>query len=169
MRSINRERRRRMPSQNVLNSIVFNTESGSVTYRVGTVNGYYNSADGKFYLESTYTTEVQGAENLVYADLGGNALYIYKNSTSSFVKVSGEGGGSSLVYGYLNPTDGKFYEDRLYTIEIFGDSDKLFITLDTNFIYRYDVTEAEFIQIGGATQPLFIDSENYISIDYDSI
>jgi hypothetical protein len=158
-----------MPDIRVLNELTIKKDGVSNTYKLGTVNGYYNPTDGKFYEDSSHVTEIEGAPNLVYADIAGNALYIYKTATSSFVKVSGEGGGGGLVYGYLNPADGKFYEDSLYTTEIFGDSDKLFITLDTNFIYRYDVTEAEFIQIGGATQPLFIDSENYISIDYDLI
>ena len=158
-----------MSTIQVLNELQIKKNGVTTTYKLGTVNGYYNPTDGKFYEEVSHVTEIEGAPNLVYADIAANNLYIWKASTSSFVKVSGEGGSGGLVYGYLNPTDGKFYEDSLYTTEIFGDSDKLFITLDTNFIYRYDVTEAEFIQIGGATQPLFIDSENYISIDYDSI
>lgn len=101
-----------MPSQNVLNQIVFNTESGSVTYRVGTVNGYYNESDGKFYLEPTYVTEVQGAENLVYADLGGDALYVYKNSISSFVKVSGAGE-AEIIHVDTLPTSPDI-QDRIY-------------------------------------------------------
>lgn len=139
-----------MPNINVLNEVQIKQNGITTTYRVGTVNGYYNPLNGKFYLESTHVTEIGGAPNLVYADIAGNALYIYKTATSSFVKVSGEGGSGGLVYGYYNETDDKFYEDEEYTTEISGDNEKLFITLDTNYIYRYDSTEAEFIQIGGS-------------------
>jgi hypothetical protein len=139
-----------MPDVRVLNELQIKKDGVVATYRLGTVNGYYNSADGKFYEEATHVTEIEGAPNLVYADIAGNALYIWKTSTSSFVKVSGDGGGGGLVYGYLNSTDGKFYEDSSYTTEIPGDSDKLFITLDDNYIYRYDTTNTEFIQIGGS-------------------
>ena len=138
-----------MPSINVLNEIQIKQNGITTTYRVGTVNGYYNPTDGKFYLDSSHTTEIGGAPNLVYADIAANALYIYKTATSSFVNVSG-GSGGGLVYGYLNETDGKFYEEDTYTTEIPGDNEKLFITLDTNYIYRYDSTDAEFVQIGGS-------------------
>lgn len=160
-----------MPSINVLNELQIKQNGVTTTYKLGTVNGYYNTVDGKFYQESTYVTEIAGAPNLVYADIGGNNLYIWKASTSSFVKVSGEGGSSAdnLKFGYLKEANGKFYEDSSYTVEIPGDDENLFITLDTNFIYRYDTTNTEFIQIGGNSTPLFIDSSDYISIDYDKI
>lgn len=139
-----------MPSINVLNELQIKQNGVTTTYKLGTVNGYYNTVDGKFYQESTYVTEIAGAPNLVYADIGGNNLYIWKASTSSFVKVSGEGGSSAdnLKFGYLKEANGKFYEDSSYTVEIPGDDENLFITLDTNFIYRYDTTNTEFIQIG---------------------
>ena len=139
-----------MPSLRVLNELQIKQNNVITTYKLGTVNGYYNPIDGKFYEESTHVTEIEGAPNLVYADIAGNNLYIWKTATSSFVKVSGEGGGGGLVYGYLNETDGKFYEDSSYTTEIPGDEDKLFITLDDNYIYRYDTTNTEFVQIGGS-------------------
>ena len=33
------------------------------------IEGYYKVADGKFYEEDTYTTEIAGVEDLLYIDL----------------------------------------------------------------------------------------------------
>ena len=41
------------------------------------VEGYYNETDGKFYEESTYTTEITGAENTIYIALDTNYLYYF--------------------------------------------------------------------------------------------
>ena len=140
-----------MPDVRVLNELQIKKDGVVATYKLGTVNGYYNPTDGKFYEEVTHVTEIEGAPNLVYADIAGNALYIYKLSTSSFVKVSGEGGGSSdnLKFGYLNDEDGKFYEDDQYQVEIPGNVDYLFIGLDNDTIYRYDTSDTAFVAIGG--------------------
>ena len=140
-----------MPDIKVLNELTIKKNGVSTTYKLGTVNGYYNSADGKFYEDSAHTTELEGAPNLVYADIAGNSLYIYKTATSSFVKVSGEGGGSAdnLKFGYLNSENGKFYEDDQYQVEIPGNADYLFIGLDNDTIYRYDTSETAFVAIGG--------------------
>ena len=56
-----------------------------------------------------------------------------------------------IIEGYYNSADEKFYEDSSYTVEIPGDEEKIFITLDTNYIYRYDNTSLRFIQIGGSS------------------
>lgn len=140
-----------MPDVRVLNELQIKKNGVVATYRLGTVNGYYNPTDGKFYEEVTHVTEIEGTPNLVYADIAGNALYIYKTATSSFVKVSGEGGGSAdnLKFGYLNDEDGKFYEDDQYQVEISGNADYLFIGLDNNTIYRYDTSDTAFVAIGG--------------------
>ena len=118
------------------------------------VQGYYNPVDGKFYEESTYTTEITPSVDCIYIDLTGNKLYRYNNGTTSYVELSG-GSTDNIIWGYYNTTDGKFYEDEEYTTEIIGDDEKLFITLDTNYIYRYDSIEAEFIQIGGSENTVF--------------
>ena len=78
-----------MPEIRVLNELQIKQNGVTNTYRLGTVNGYYNPTDGKFYEEVSHVTEIEGAPNLVYADIAGNNLYIWKESTSSFVKVSG--------------------------------------------------------------------------------
>ena len=63
------------------------------------IEGYYKTADGKFYEESTYETEIAGAADTLYIDLPNNTLYRYNTSTSTFVPVNGGGGGGSLELG----------------------------------------------------------------------
>lgn len=141
-----------MPDIRVLNELTIKKDGVSNTYKLGTVNGYYNPTDGKFYEDSSHVTEIEGAPNLVYVDIAGNALYIYKTATSSFVKVSGSGGSAdNLKFGYLNDEDGKFYEDDQYQVEIPGNADYLFIGLDNDTIYRYDTSNTAFIAIGGGS------------------
>lgn len=42
-----------------------------------------------------------------------------------------------VVNGYLNSTDGKFYEEDTYTTEIPGETGKIYVTLDTDKTYRW--------------------------------
>ena len=55
-----------------------------------------------------------------------------------------------VVDGYYNPTDGKFYEESTYTTEIVGESDKIYISVDTDIQYRW--TGSSFSPLGGALQ-----------------
>lgn len=166
-----------MPEIRVLNELQIKQNGVTNTYRLGTVNGYYNPTDGKFYEESTHITEIEGAPNLVYADIAGNNLYIWKAATSSFVKVSGEGGTAeeNLKFGYLNPSDGLFYEDNSYIVEIPANADYLYISLDNDTIYRYDTGTTTYISIGGGGGSLYTAGDgitigtenNEISADVD--
>lgn len=51
--------------------------------------------------------------------------------------------------GYLNPSNGKFYEESTYTTEIEAISGLMYIDLNDNKIYRYDTTAAQYVTIGG--------------------
>ena len=134
---------------NVLNQISTKKDGITTTYKIGDlIEGYYDSTTGKFYEESTHTTEIEGASGFIYVDLAGNSTYIYKTSTSSFVNIAGSGA-DNLKFGYLNAADGKFYEDDEYTIEIAGDANKIYIDLAEDMIYRYDISSTAFIAIGG--------------------
>lgn len=108
--------------------------------------GYLNEANGKFYKESTYSTEIAGNTGKLYITLDTNYIYRY-DATNGFVQVGGSSTGGS-VEGYLNPTNGKFYEDSTYTTEISGEAGKLYVTIDTNKVYRYDSTNG-FVLVGG--------------------
>ena len=52
-----------------------------------------------------------------------------------------------VIEGYYNTTDGKFYEESAYTTEITGETGKIYVSLDTNYSYRW--SGSAFIQIGG--------------------
>lgn len=51
--------------------------------------GYYDSATGKFYTDSTKTTEIPGEENTIYVDTATNTMYRYDSSDTRFEIVSG--------------------------------------------------------------------------------
>ena len=56
------------------------------SYVDDTVEGYYNTTDGKFYEESTYTTEITGETGKIYVSLDTNKTYRW--SGSAFVVIS---------------------------------------------------------------------------------
>jgi hypothetical protein len=110
--------------------------------------GYLNATNGKFYKESTYTTEIAGNTGKLYITLDTNYIYRY-DVTNGFIQVGGSSVGGT-VEGYLNPTNGKFYEESTYTTEITGEAGKLYVTLDTDKTYRYDSTNG-FVEVGGGS------------------
>ena len=61
------------------------------------IEGYYNTADHKFYEESTYTTEIPGESGKIYVDLTTNKTYRWGGST--FVEIS-----ESLALGTTSTT-----------------------------------------------------------------
>ena len=65
-----------------------------------------------------------------------------------YIPVQDEGSGSSVINGYYNTSDGKFYEEDTYTTEIIGETEKIYISVDTNIQYRWDGTD--FVTIGGS-------------------
>jgi len=55
-----------------------------------------------------------------------------------------------VVDGYYKQADGKFYKESSYTTEIQGESDKIYISVDTDIQYRW--TGSSFAALGGALQ-----------------
>lgn len=55
----------------------------------GSIEGYYNTTDGKFYEESTYETEITGATGKIYVDLTSNSMYRWDGS--QYVSISSSG------------------------------------------------------------------------------
>ena len=51
------------------------------------IEGYYNSTDGKFYEESTYTTEIIGERGIIYVDLITNSMYRWDDTENEFVEM----------------------------------------------------------------------------------
>ena len=64
------------------------------------------------------------------------------------VQPSGGGtGGDGVVDGYYNSTDHLFYEEATYINPISGDTNTLYVSLDTNLLYRYDSGNSIFIRV----------------------
>lgn len=103
----------------------------------GVVDGYYNDTDHLFYEESTYINPITGDSNTLYVSLDTNLLYRYNGLI--FIRVDeSTSGENDVINGYYNELNDKFYQDSAYTIEILGESEKIYISIDTNVLYRWD-------------------------------
>jgi len=87
------------------------------------IEGYYNSTDGKFYEESTYTTEITGEAGKIYVDLTSNLTYRW--SGTEFVEISS---GGSVVSFSRDLTSGT----KIGTITINGTGMDLYAPTDTD-------------------------------------
>ena len=65
---------------------------------------------------------------------GTNYSWVQKNIQPS----GGSGGGDGVVDGYYNSTDHLFYEENTFINPITGDDNTLYVSLDTNLLYRYN-------------------------------
>ncbi len=65
---------------------------------------------------------------------GINYSWVQKNIQPS----SGGTGGDGVVDGYYNSTDHLFYEENTFINPITGDDNTLYVSLDTNLLYRYN-------------------------------
>ena len=62
------------------------------------------------------------------------------------VQPSG-GAGGGVIEGYYNSTDQLFYEEDTYINPISGEDNTLYISLDTNLLYRYNDTDLIFTRV----------------------
>lgn len=91
---------------------------GKIVQYIGATNADYTN--GYFYQYREISAGVYG--------------WIQKN-----VQPSGGGtGGDGVVDGYYNATDHLFYEEAGYINPISGDNNTLYVSLDTNLLYRYN-------------------------------
>lgn len=102
----------------------------------GVVDGYYNSADQLFYEDIAHTNPISGDSNTLYVSVDTNLVYRFNGTI--FIRVDEVVGEDDVINGYYNTTDGKFYEDSVYTTEIAGEIGKIYISIDTNIQYRWD-------------------------------
>lgn len=100
---------------NLIDKIAFRKDGVTETYTISnSVPGYLNSTNGKFYKESTYTTEIDGIITLVYVDLSTNYLYRYDDLNEEFVQIGGSGSGSSDAIVYVNSLPSSNIKDVIY-------------------------------------------------------
>lgn len=89
-----------------------------------------------------------------YTNLSGivvndDEIAIIYTTGSGWAKATISSG--TVVDGYYNATDGHFYADDTYQTQIAGQANKIYISLDTNAMYRYDATDQEFVQTGDSS------------------
>ena len=103
-------------------------------------------ADGTNIAQSTFIAATEKGANSGVATLGADGK-VPASQLPSFV--------DDVLEGYLNATDGKFYEENTYTTEIPAEGGKIYVTLDDNKTYRWGGTAYVEISAGlalGETQ-----------------
>ena len=76
------------------------------------LEGYYKADDGKFYKESTYTTEITGEAGKIYIDLANNIEYRWTGSAFIEIPKSTTIGASSTNGNIVvNGSEVKVYDD----------------------------------------------------------
>lgn len=76
------------------------------------LEGYYKTDDGKFYKESTYTTEITGEAGKIYIDLANNIEYRWTGSAFIEIPKSTTIGASSTNGNIVvNGSEVKVYDD----------------------------------------------------------
>ena len=77
------------------------------------VEGYYKVADGKFYKESTYTTEITGESGKIYIDLANNVEYRWTGSIFMEIPKSTTIGASTTNGNIVvNGSEVQVYDDK---------------------------------------------------------
>lgn len=87
------------------------------------VEGYYSG--GKFYKEAAHTTEITGAENTLYLDIGGKDKDVYRWTGTAYVllndavstadKAVRDGDGNTISTTYVKAVNGKGLSTNDYT------------------------------------------------------
>lgn len=87
------------------------------------VEGYYSG--GKFYKEAAHTTEITGAENTLYLDIGGTDKDVYRWTGTAYIllndavstadKAVRDGDGNTITTTYVKVVSGKGLSTNDYT------------------------------------------------------
>ena len=97
------------------------------------IEGYYKVADGKFYEESTYETEIPGESGKSYVDLSTNKSYRW--SGSAFVRVDeGVSLGETSETAYRGDRGKIAYDDSQTNKTAIGTLANLATTVKTNLV-----------------------------------
>ena len=107
------------------NGLIFIRVDESSSGEDDVINGYYNTTDGKFYEDSTYTTEIIGETGKIYISIDTNIQYRWDNISvpNKFVTIS-----SSIdVDNALSITSENPVQNKVITAKI-NDLDALMAT-----------------------------------------
>ena len=122
------------------------------------LGGYWNSADGLFYEESTFTTAIEGDELTLYKDLSSNQIYVFNGTQFTLLNaeqyavsqdemddILDDAGAitptpsrETVVLGYWNSADGQFYEEQTYTTTIVGETQRLYRDVPSANVYVWN-------------------------------
>ena len=155
---------------NIIDEVVLTKDLVKSTYKISnSVVGYLNPADGLFYKEDTFTTEITGVETLIYVDLSTNHLYRYDETNSAFVPIGGTDEGGGLVYVDTLPTDPDI-EDKIYGIKVANtESETIDTTCDeTNLVNAGFIIQGTGVLVPDSTATFEYQDTEIGEIDYDA-
>ena len=98
------------------NGLIFIRVDESSSGEDDVINGYYNTTDGKFYEDSTYTTEIVGQTGKIYISIDTNIQYRWDNISvpNKFVTISS----SIAVDNALSTTSENPVQNKVITVKI---------------------------------------------------
>ena len=98
------------------NGLIFIRVDESSSGEDDVINGYYNTVDGKFYEESTYTTEITGEVGKIYISIDTNIQYRWDNLSlpNKFVTISS----SIVVDSALSDTSENPVQNKVIKVEL---------------------------------------------------
>ena len=157
-----------LPSAAKLNGTIYFITDGNVEGSI--VSGYYKEADGKFYKDSSYTTEMAANANVLYIDRNTDKAYIYDTTNEEYVQISGSGSGTAIIYVETLPVTG--IQDVIYGYDSATDYNEVtadgFLDSDTNFVKVGDVyTAAPNVKIKASADGTTY--KDFDSLAYDSV
>lgn len=98
------------------NGLIFIRVDESSSGEDDVINGYYNTTDGKFYEDSTYTTEIVGQTGKIYISIDTNIQYRWDNLSlpNKFVTISS----SIAVDSTLSTTSENPVQNKVITVPL---------------------------------------------------
>ena len=140
----------------------------------GTIEGYYNSTDGKFYADDQYITEIPGEAEVLYVGLNNDTIYRYDETEDEFIAV---GGGSGVAIKYVNVLPVTGVEDIIYGIKGYNSFEETIADgfLDENVLFDkeddlsggYIYTPAEDVVLDASDDG--VTYKGFTSLTYDGI
>ena len=131
------------PSSGTANTITIPDNNTTYTFVEGNTNGaFYVTPSGG----STQSVKIHGLGTMAYETASNYILTSTIGANNGIAPLGNDGMIPSrylpsyvddVVDGYYNSTTNKFYSDSAMTQEITGESDKIYVDLNTNIPYRW--------------------------------